>query len=313
MSLALMRPRSAIFEGDRAAVLVGELLGHGVAQPHVQGALDLALVQGGIHDLPGIVGGGDPGDLPGLVQFHQLGGEAEGVVGDHVVAGLGRLAGRHRPVADPAAPVFLPHQVLQGLARGQVLLELLAGGDDGVGEERGPAGAGGHAGLRLLVGLHEHLDEFRVDAGLLHQRLHAHGVVALAHLAPAVVELHPVRGLDDDLGVAEVGQAAADASVLHARGDPSALGRVEAVLEGLQALADAHAGGEDLPRGDGTAFCEGVVPAELPAVEAAQRQSSSRQDSKAKLDWLTPKPRKAPQGALLVTTAVPVTCTLGTE
>ena len=42
-------------------------------------------------------------------------------------------------------------------------------------------------------------------------------------------------------------------------------------------------------------------------------QSSSRQDSKAKFDWLTPNPRMAPQGALLVTTAVPFTSTLGTQ
>ena len=76
---------------------------------------------------------------------------------------------------------------------------------------------------------------------------------------------------------------------------------VELVLQGQQAGAHADAGAQDLAGGGHAPGGQGVVVAELPAVEAALLAEHRRRSSPwRRSTWLTPKPRMAPQGRLLV-------------
>ena len=68
----------------------------------------------------------------------------------------------------------------------------------------------------------------------------------------------------------EVGHAVADAGVLDAAGDAGVARAGEGVLDRFQGGAHAHARGQDLTRRGAAALGERVVPAELPAVEAAE-------------------------------------------
>ena len=73
------------------------------------------------------------------------------------------------------------------------------------------------------------------------------------------------------------------------------------VLDGEERALEADAWAEQLAGRGAVSDVEGVAPADLPAVDARRARRAGRgTPSIAKFDWLTPKPRIAPQGGLFV-------------
>jgi hypothetical protein len=82
---------------------------------------------------------------------------------------------------------------------------------------------------------------------------------------------------------------------------PGVFGGVELVFDGQQRLAHAGARLDDLARWPSCQpSTQGVVVAELPAVKAALLAQLVDEAFQPEGAWLTPKPRMAPQGILLV-------------
>ena len=181
-----------------------------------------------------------------------------------------------RPVDDVLAAELLSGE-LGERPSGTCSFELARGVDHGVAAEHGGPRRGRLAGLEVALGVDERLGSgFGARPSSSQAICREHGVDALAHLRPGVVERHRPVGLGPQDRLAVLRHAVADPGVLRNAGDAGEARAAVGVAHGEQGLLDAHARAELLPGAEAVAHVEGVAPADLPAVDARPARRACR-------------------------------------
>ena len=213
-----------------------EALAERIAEPHVHAAFDLALAQHRVHRPADIVSGNDTLHIAGLgIENDHLGGVAERGVDDRILQSLGQRVG-------PVDPVLALVIHLGPASVGQ--RSTASVGHRTRAHEGAPA-AGGLAGTELARGIHNDPNRLGIDAELLHGDLQRDGVHALAHLRPAVADLHGAVGTEADDRLGDLFEAIAETGVLQPQPDPDRLarsaGRFVRLAHGVEASLCAEA------------------------------------------------------------------------
>ena len=205
-------------------------------------------------------------------------GEGRDGVGGHAGVARGELLGGHGVLAAvleveglsvaTGADLALRH-FFAALVGEHGVAKQEGGAADGLARDDRLAGAGGGAGVGRVLGRALAVGDAaaRQAAGLGHV-LGKDGVAALADVGGGGVDDgHAV--LHADVAAALVGQADADAGVLHGAGDAGAAGvGVVGVLDGLEGLLEGRRAVGNLAVGQHGAGLDGVDVANLPGVDA---------------------------------------------
>src|SRR5262249_54094135 len=178
-----------------------------VAQPHVHGALDLALAQLRVDGPADVVGGEDTLDLARRpIDDDELRGVPEGGVDGGVLDA--RLAEVVGPVDAVLALVVDADLAAAGARR-------VAGRLHGAGAHQRASGTGGLARAQLARRIDDDAHPARIELQLLHRHLQGHRVPALAHLRPAVAHFDGAIDLEAHDGASDLLEPVAEPGVLE--------------------------------------------------------------------------------------------------